>query len=207
MNRIARMGLATFSLLVLANFSSQDSSGPTGSKPTVNIYGSITDTSDKTFEAENITLERMYKHIPVYQVVPKDATEKYDPTVNITRLDLSEIAKITFDPHQRAQKYNNREYHVMNVYLKGTTTVHEYLIESDKKLICDEVNSAAPIEKEIKCKALKEISIKGFKPAQELLKSPVEKTKTASLNNPDKGSKRQRFSAYIKDMFAFNKNA
>ncbi len=208
MNRTKRITLAGCSLVLLANFSSQDSTTAGGSKPRVNIYGSVTDTSEKTFKAENITLERMYKQIPVYQLVPKNATEQYDPTVNITRLDLSEIRKITFDPNQHPQKYNNRDYHVMTVYSRDTNaTTNDYLIESDKKLICDEVNNAGPIEKEIKFKAVKEIMIEGYKAADDLEKSPLEKT---TKPNPyedanQKPTKMQRLSLYVKNMFGFNK--
>lgn len=209
MNRVTRVGLASCSFILLANFSSQDSTSG-GTKPNVNVYGSVTDTSEKSFEAENITLERMYKQIPVYQLVPKNATEKYDPTANITRLDLSEIHQITFDPNQHPQKYNNREYVVMTVFSKDAQkTKNDYLVEADKKLICDEVNSAGPIEKEIKFKAVKEIIIDGIKANDELKKSPLEKT---SKPNPyedanQKPTKMQRVSLYVKNMFGFKRTA
>ncbi len=228
MNHSLRITIASCSFLLLANFSAQDTTTSGGLKPAVNFYGTVTDTSDKTFKALNITLERMYKQIPAYQIAPKNATESYDPAINITRLDLSEISKIVFPENQKPQKYNNREYLVVKVYSRDNNkTENEYLAEADKKLICDEANDAGPIEKEIKFKAVREIVIEGYKQSDALDSDDQKKLgKRKASETPDQatslktqkpethvkaaqasGSKRRRLLGYLKDMFGFKEIA
>ncbi len=223
MNRTIRITIASCSFLLLANFSGQDSTTSGGVKPAVNFYGTVTDTSDKTFKAANITLERMYKQIPAYQLTPKNATESYDPTINMTRLDLSEINKIAFPENQKPQKYSNREYLIVKVYSRDTKqTENEYLLEADKKLICDEINDAGPIEKEIKFRAVREIVIDGYKQSDTLDSDDQKKAKRKRLEDDSEvsskiqktvqsahasGSKRKRLLGYFKDMFGLKKTA
>ena len=212
MNKRLHVTLIVCSLFLCANFSSQDSTTSGGVKPTVNFYGPITDTSNKTFNAINITLERIYKQIPVYQEPPTGSAESYDPTVNITRLDLSEIKKIEFPENQKVQKYRNRDYLIMHVYSNDTKqTQNSYIIEADKKLICDEQNDAGPIEKEIKFRAVKTIIINGFKQSEDLdTKRKANISKTAENTGKTTLSKKAelkktRLLSYFKNIFGLTK--
>lgn len=209
MNQPIRVILAACSFLLLANFSSQDSTS-SNNKPAVNFYGCVTDTSEKTFKAENITFERMYKQMPAYQEPPKTATAEYDPTVNLTRLDLAEIKVIEFPQNQTPQKYNNRYYIVMDVYSDARKTLkNSYIIEADKKLTCEQVNEAGPIEKEIKLKAVKKIVIDGFKQSAVL---DSDSSKKPASNKPTMGAqaptpKRKQLLTYLKGIFTFGTSA
>lgn len=187
--------------LFLVGFSSQDSTVNGGVKPAVNFYGEVTDTSDFSFNAENITFDGLYKQIPVYQIPPKDAPANYDPAVNITRLDLSEILTMTVDHAQSVKRYGNRDYLFMHVISKDNEkTKNTYLIEADKKLRCDQKNNAGPIEKEIKFKALLSVTFGGYKqPVVEPEKKPVKAAHS-------KASKKERLIAYVQDLFGAKKS-
>ena len=173
-----RLSIAVLSFVLCAQFGSQDNGLHGGGKPKVNFYGTITDSSDKTFEAENIVVEGLYKQIPVYQVPPKTISSSYDPSDNVARLDLAEIGRITIDYEQPILTIKNRKYLIITVFSKKSSKaqlggaslsshknslINDYLIEADKRLNCDESNLAGPIEKEIRFKALKEVVIKGYK--------------------------------------------
>jgi hypothetical protein len=204
MKSYARLSLATFAFLLLPHFSSQDSKS--GGKPNVNFYGTVTDLRE-TFKAQNITIDRLYKAIPAYQQPPLDATIAYDPADNITRLDLSEISKIMISPNQKKQKFGNREYIVMEVLSNGKdNTKNSYIIEADKRVFFDQVNSAGPIEKEIKLSSIVEISIEGYK-QQEPDPAPVQKKPTtAAQATHAQPSKAKRLFSYVKNAFGVKVN-
>ena len=205
MKQYARLSLAAIAFVLLPHFSSQDNTVNGGAKPAVNFYGNVTDLRE-TFKAQNITLDRLYKAIPVYQQPPLTTTKaipassknlenttltsedhqknnpthtrSYDPSDNITRLDLSEISKITISPSQTPQKFGNREYIVIEVISKDSEkSKNAYMIEADKRLFFDQINSAGPIEKEIKLRSIIEITVDGYK-QQEVDPATLEK-KTA----------------------------
>ena len=200
MKHFIHISVAATALALLANFSSQDSTINGGIKPNVNFYGTVTDTSDFTFKAENITLEGLYKQIPVYQIPPKTAAATYDPSVNITRLDLSEIEKITIETSQIPQRFSNRDYLLIVVHSKdAANTQNTYLIESEKKLRCDQINPAGPIEKEIKFKAVISITIHGYRQAD-----PIPEKKPVK-NNENEPSKKERLISYVQDLFGSKK--
>lgn len=202
MKTLAPFSVALSALLILANFSSQDSTVNGGAKPAINFNGKVTDTSDYSFNAENITFEGLYKQIPVYQIPPKNSPATYDPSVNITRLDLSEIKEITIDSSQIAQRLSNRDYLVITVYSKDEhATKNQYLIEAEKKLRCDQINPAGPIEKEIKYKAVLKIVINGYKQADPL---PEKKPIQTAHTNP---SKKERLISYVQDFFSMKKSS
>ncbi len=204
MKKNIHLALASASFLLLANFSQDSSNG--NNKPVVNFYGTITDGSDKSFKAENITLERLYKQVPVYQVAPSSvAPETYDPSVNITLLDLAEIDKVTVDVNQKSQKYRNRDYITICVYSKmpsdssESQIKNEYIIESNKKLTCEEVNPAGPIKKEIMMSAVKTIQLEGYKQNNSDQDSKNKPKKTASSTY---NSKRKGFLLYVQNLFS-----
>ena len=65
-----------------------------GKEPAVNFTGTIHDNTGKSFKASHITISGLYKQIPVYSKPQDMQNADYDPTTNMTRLDLAEIAKI-----------------------------------------------------------------------------------------------------------------
>ncbi len=207
MKPYARLSLAGLAFFTLSQFSSQDSTLSGGVKPVVNFYGTVTDLRE-TFKAQNITIDRLYKTIPTYQQPPLDATVAYDPSDNITRLDLSEISKITISPNQKTQKFGNREYIVMEVTSKNSEeSKNMYMIEADKRLFFDQINSAGPIEKEIKLRSIVEIALDGYK-QQEVApvateKKPAQPVQAAQAGN----SKAKRLFSYVKNAFSLKRNS
>jgi len=216
MKLYVRLFLSLSALVILPHFSSQNSK--TGGKPDVNFYGKVTD-SRETFKAENITIEREIRGIPVYQQPPAEEKElkkdeastpaqkttdhdkkttsqaTFDPHDNVTRLDLSEIYKITVSPHQMPRRIGNRDYITLNVYSKDADhTQNTYMIEADKKLFFDQVNAAGPIEKEIKMKAVDSIELEGYKQ-----NSPVLPEKKESTSVDTSSSKTKRLVSYVKN--------
>ena len=207
MKPYARLSLAVVAFILLCQFSAQDSTVSGGAKPAVNFYGSVTDLRE-TFKAQNITLDRLYKAIPTYQQAPTDATIAYDPSDNITRLDLSEISKITISPNQKTQKFGNREYIVIEVISKDTEkSKNAYMIEADKRLFFDQINSAGPIEKEIKLRSIVEIAIDGYK-QQEVDHATLEKKSTKPVQAAQASpSKAKRLFSYVKNAFTIKRNS
>ena len=188
MKKLSPLTIPVLAIALLANFSSQDDSLNGGVKPAINFQGTVTDISAKKFNALNITVDRLYKQIPVYQVAPASATPTYDPSINLARLDLSEISSIKVIQNQMTQKYSSRDYLTIEVTSNDPKkTKNNYLIEADKKIICDEENAAGPIEKEIKIKALEEIVITGYEAAEHLQevkakKPEIDKTPESNRN-------------------------
>lgn len=223
-----RLSYAAAAFILLPHFSSQDSTVSGGAKPAVNFHGKVTDLREN-FKAENITIDRLYKAIPTYQQPPLkekavsptaketastelstlESTEKtelkpaaprpYDPTDNVTRLDLAEISKIAMSPDQTPQRFGSRDYIVIDVYSNDTgKTKNSYMIEADKKLFFDQVNPAGPIEKEIKLRSVVSIEIDGYK-QQPALSKDKEKKETKPVQSAQALSKTKRLFSYVKN--------
>lgn len=132
----------------------------------------------------------------------------YDPSDNITRLDLSEISTITVSPNQKTQKFGNREYIVIEVISKDIEkSKNAYMIEADKRLFFDQINSAGPIEKEIKLRSIVEITIEGYKqqePDPVTLQKKTAKPVQAAQGSP---SKAKRVFSYVKNAFSLKRNS
>lgn len=156
--------------LLLVHFGSNDDSIAGKDKPKINFYGKLTDSSGKTYSVENITISGMYKQIPLYQ---KPADKNTDPTNNITRIDFAEVYSIRVPFPDTVLTYNSRQYielEVTSADLKRTKDT--YIIEASKRLVCDQVNTAGPIEKDLSFKAVDTLIFEGHKP----LPTPENKT-------------------------------
>lgn len=153
--------LATVSFLVCAHFGSQDSSITGREKPAINFYGTLIDTSGNTFKVENITISGLYKQVPMYQ---KPLSTKIDPNINITRLDLNEIAKIEVPSQDTILTFNNRDYiEVIVTSSDPAKTTQSYITEKSKRVICDQINKAGSIEKDLSFQAIDSLTIEGHK--------------------------------------------
>lgn len=230
MKTSVRLSYATFALFLLPHFSSQDSTVSGGAKPAVNFYGTVTDlresfkaeniTIDRLYKAIPA-----YQQPPVeekFATKSKDscvsskpeekketaektetksaATRPYEPADNITRLDLSEISKITLNQHQEPRRFGSRDYIVIDVYSNDKEkTKNSYMIEADKRLFFDQINPAGPIEKEIKIRAIASIEIDGYK-QQPTLDTIKEKKDQKSVKAAQAcSSKTKRVLSYVKN--------
>ena len=144
------------------NFSSQDTSvDGSDKKPPINFYGTLTDSSGQKYQVEDITISGMYKQIPVYQK-PKD--KQTNPNVHITRLDFVEIHMIKIPNPQDILTYNSRQYIEIEVTSRDTEhTKQNYIIERSKRIICDQINSAGRIEKDLAFEAIDFLVFEGHK--------------------------------------------
>lgn len=148
-------------ILLCANFSSQDSTIAGGEKPPINFYGKLTDSTGQTYDVENITISNMYRQVPVYKE-PND--KNIDPSINITRLDFAEIYSITVPHQNEVLTFNNRQYITLEVTSSDSQkTKQTYIIERSKRVICDEVNTAGAIEKDLAFQAVDTLVFAGHK--------------------------------------------
>lgn len=160
MKQHIRTIMCLVSVFAFANFSSETSVDGR-QKNKINFYGTLTDIQGNTSNVDNISIGGSYERIPVYQK-PKDADTK--PDINTTRLDLKEVAVIKLTGGEAViSKFKNREYIDITVVSNDTQrTEKNYIIELTRKLLCDEINEAGPIEKEISFQALGTLNINGY---------------------------------------------
>lgn len=150
-------------VLVCLNMSSPDISVAGGDKPAINFKGTVQDTDGNTYEAENITISGVFKQIPMYKK-PNKVTTK--PTANITRMDLSEVSMIMV-PDKKEESFDGRNYIELEItYKDQKRTKERFIIEAHKRIWCDQVNQAGPIEKDLAFTAIESVTIDGYKMAE-----------------------------------------
>ncbi len=156
------LGTGLMAAFLSINFSSQDTSvDGSDKKPSINFYGTLTDTTGQKYQVEDITISGMYKQIPVYQK-PKD--KQTDPHVHITRLDFVEMHMLRIPNPQDILTFNNRQYIEIEVTSRDATrTKQNYIIERSKRIICDQINSAGRIEKDLAFEAIDSLVFEGHK--------------------------------------------
>lgn len=164
-NFLIAIFFSSIAIIFFAQFSGQNSSTPSCIKPAINVSGILHDSSDQSYSVENITISGRYNDIPVYQK-PKIAT--VNPDVNTTRIDLREVSEIRL-ASQEILKFNNRDYIEIEIFSKDARrTKNTYIIDRNKRLQCDEINEAGPIEKELSFLAVKSLEIKKSRPREEV---------------------------------------
>jgi tmRNA-binding protein len=160
-------------LLWCANWSEQGSNIDGRKKQAINFTGTLITQQGDEISIENISIGRLYKQIPVYEMplkTEKKLTLDKNPLEGIiTRIDLAEISELLVpEPEkiwyfQKKERSRKTEYIEITIVSKDTEhTTRHYLIELGRKIICDEVNAAGPIEKDIPLSAVKKLQIKGF---------------------------------------------
>lgn len=151
-------------LFFLAQFSSQRSTVGQ-EKPKVNFFGTLIDQSSNKYEVENITISGLYKQIPFYKLPPTG--KAINPETNITRFDLDEIYQITVHYKGNAPQlytFKNRNYIEIEIALNDTKkTKSTYIIETNKKVYCDQATDVGLIEKELSFEAIDKLIINGHK--------------------------------------------
>lgn len=161
------LSIAISALVCCAHFS-QNSSVDGQEKPKINFYGELYDQTGRQYNVENITISGMYRQIPFYK---KPRKTSMSPETNTTRIDLKETMEIvvpTRDESAIVSTFKNREYITLEIILNDPQqTRNDYIIEKSRKLYCDEVTDAGPIEKELSFEAVHKIIIRGYKPRQE----------------------------------------
>lgn len=156
-----KLFIITMSVLLLcAQFTSQKTSTDGREKPSLNVYGILTDTTNHTCNIENITIAGRFNDIAVYQ---KPLSPDVNPDINTTKINLCDISEIIVGP-AKVEQFNKRDYIEITIISNDKRkTKNVYIIEKLKKLFCDEVNEAGPIEKELSLLAIKRLQINGCK--------------------------------------------
>lgn len=175
MNRLHLLALSALSTGFLIGWSGQENTSLT-KKNRVNFYGTLETHAGNTLKIDNISVAHIYKQVKLYEVPNSfDKTHKRvmlasNPKEGIvTMVDLKESCSIEADPNfvfVYKKKKGSREIEFVKITVTSkdkTRTKHEYLIEVNRKLICDEVNDAGPIEKEVPFNAIKKLTLDGWK--------------------------------------------
>ena len=162
MNCFSRVVVASLAFVVLAQFSSDTSTTGGKEKHSINFYGTLIDSQGATYDVDNISISGLYKQIPVYQ---KPENHNVNPDINKSRIDLAEVYAIKMPGTEPIiTKFNKREYvDIIIISNDASKTEYRYIIELSRKIYCDQLNDAGPIEKEISFQALNKLTIKGYK--------------------------------------------
>lgn len=171
-------------VVLCLNLGSPDVSVAGGEKPAINFKGKLQDTNGDTYVVENITISGMYKQIPMYKK-PNKVTLK--PTDNVTRIDLSEINLILV-PDKKTLTFDGRDYVELEItYKDPTKTKENFIIEKYKRVWCDQVNAAGPIEKDLAFSAVETLSIESYKMSELVQNGQDANEKEASQNKSEGG--------------------
>lgn len=161
---IRPLALVSTSLLLI-NWGSGDTNVDGRAKPTINFYGTIQDNTAAIFTAENITIGGQFRQISVHPLPQLDIKNAdYDPTINTALLDFAEIATIQVPNPHTTYTFKGRNYIMIQVVSNDQAeTTNNYIIELTKKVFCDQMNGAGPLERELKFIAVEKISFEGYK--------------------------------------------
>lgn len=179
-------------MALFVNWGTPESSIESGKRHPVNFYGYITTNDGRNIEIENIVIAGIYKDIPVYDMPMTNSREAYiakekdsevlqnnksirfkleeDPHKGIiTKIDLAEVASIvvpepkTFWIYKRKNGYRALEFIEIEIISNDSKkTKNNYLIETSRKITCDQKNEAGPIEKIIPLDSIKSLTIRGY---------------------------------------------
>ncbi len=168
MKTMHNITLGLVSIFILANYTTQESTVEGRKKHKVNFYGTLAPRSGKKFECDNISIAGVYKQIKVYappgeQDDQVKHTLKVNPNSITTKIDLVETSQIRVPHPETIWTYQRKKGARQIKYVEIKINGHSYLIETSRKIICDEISKAGPIEKEILFTALKSLTIKGYR--------------------------------------------
>ncbi|MFC1841494.1 hypothetical protein ACFLYA_00295 [Candidatus Dependentiae bacterium] len=179
-------------ILLLANWSKEASDDVSGNRlHRIDFYGKIITAAnqDKKPEITNISIDNIYKQIPVY-IAPTTFAKGIDPKIrtitvepkNIltqAKLDLSEtkyliVKRINEEPviweYKDESGRVKREYIEVEV-VKNDNSKNNYLFEIRKDIIFNVDSGAGPEEQKINLKGLIKLEIDGYRD-RELEKKP-----------------------------------
>jgi len=142
-------------------------------KNRINFYGSLHTRNGEINSVDNVSIGRLYKQIIVY-APPASNKQKLpeDPKKGIiTKLDLKEIQEIRVpQPYTIFHFQSNngsRKTDYITIEVKQGSHINSYLIDTHRKLMCDQISPSGPIEKEVPFHALDRIILTGYKQRDE----------------------------------------
>ncbi len=187
MRKIIFLFLNVAILLVLVNWGAPETTVAGGNKHVINFHGTLYTWAqpEQPIKIDNISLDNLFRQIPLYtkpsiknkKIIKKEGNNYIilkNPRKNFTeiQIDLSETNEIivpqpekkwTYKPEEnKTSEYGNIVFVEIILVSNDKKTQSHYLIENNKKLYCDKINKAGPIEMEVPIIALKKLVIEGF---------------------------------------------
>lgn len=179
-NRLVSI-IAPLSVLLLG-WGTPESSKEEAMRPSVNFSGTIETHQDEKLVVENITINRRFRQIALYDTPVKHnnpvKNEKtglmeikmdQDPKTyyTVTKIDLEETSEFRVNPepiwyYQESPKSRKSSFvEIIVISNDSKKTKNSYLISENDKIFCDGINEAGPLEKVIPIVAVKKLIITG----------------------------------------------
>jgi hypothetical protein len=171
--------------LLLANHGIQGTSFGSSTKDLkqpVNFSGKITTHQGQQYVVDNISINNLYKKIPMYAKPSAHAEATMNQTTKHMEIKLTEnpptdFVKATIDLDELKeiqvpkpdtiwyyqQKENSQKIEYLEIIVTTkSNTKNFYLLERKTPIYCDEIDAAGPQEKTIPLAALKTLTIEGY---------------------------------------------
>jgi hypothetical protein len=184
MKQYIQLTVILCSLLILANWSTQDTSID-GNKPALNFRATIITQNNSTLHVENLLIGGLYEKIQVYDSSITEQMSRatprldQDPSEGIgTSISLANIYQILVpeptvtwyyektkatDSQGNPRSYDRMEYiEIVVISNNEQKTSHRYLIDARKKIKCNEVNEKNA--KQIPFHAITQLTITEYSP-------------------------------------------
>jgi len=174
-------------------------------KQTVNFYGTLITYQDKKYKVDNISVNRKYKQIPMYDKPRKHPKSTLNTKINrkeiilninpknnfiTSKIDLNEVSEIhvpkpnTIWVYQKEGKQRRLEYiEIIVISRNKKKTKNSYLVDHKTKVRCNEINSAGPVEKIVPISAINRLIIEGYSLRD--MDTKVTKSKTHTTKQKD----------------------
>jgi hypothetical protein len=171
--------LLAFPAMIFSYGTAESNVGPS-KKHSINFYGTLEVHQGNIFEVDNISIQDLYRQIPMYDCPGEGFLEKAtlnketgkmeihlkENPADITKIDLEETEEICVDrePLYVFQQPQHRPtyFYRATIISKSNQTKHYSLVSEHAKLTCDEIDSAGPREKDVHLSSIKSLKIKGF---------------------------------------------
>lgn len=151
-------------------------------KQPVNFSGKITTHQGQEYTVDNISINSLYKKIPMYakptthaESVMNQSTQHREiklsgnPATDFVKatIDLEELKEIQVPEPDTVWCYQQKEHqqkieYTEVVVITKSNTKSSYLLERKTPIYCDEIDAAGPQEKIIPLAALKTLTIEGY---------------------------------------------
>jgi len=164
--------ITSAAICLLVNWTTQETTIAGNKKQRVNFFGMLETQEGNKYKVENVSIGMIYKQIPLYES-PSDASKdhvlKRNPKGAISKIDLSETAKIEVPypdviwTYKKKGSHQTKYIEIVVISKDQANTKCNYLVDLNRKVYCDKVNQAGPIEFEIEFQSLKCLTIEGYR--------------------------------------------
>ncbi len=135
----------------------------------IDIYGRLTDRQGYSFAFNNLSIGGAIERIPFYQkpACPTDNARLNERTLNLTEIrQIQTVSQKNACNVKEIHTFNNRSYIELIINLVDGTK-HNYIIESSRRIFCNEIKpsdpQAIPIEAKISFQTVDKLVIQGYR--------------------------------------------